>query len=268
MKKVWKIILVGFLTTIFRICAQLLIPASDSNGLTPSVFVKNGTFELVFTVYAILVYTLIAAMFLIIRNNLNGSKIMQGLKYGLAFSVIWVVYLLEPLPHVIASAHSVVTVLSYPIADGIGLIVLGLLVGALLGETRPSIAKKKTKCVIPIVIITSCFVIGRVLQYYVFNLNSSIHINPLLTMVWTISIGLVSSCVMVYFNQYIAVKNRVSRAILLGGIMFGLNLLLFNCFMFIVAEIDIADIGIRTVVDMVAVSVGCFFVDSNNEQLS
>lgn len=207
-------------------------------------------------------------MFLLIRNNLNGNKLTQGLKYGLAFCAIWVVYLLEPLPHVIASNPSIVDLLSYPIADGIGLIVLGLLLGALLGKTTPKIAEKKTEQVIPMVIITCCFVLGRVFQYYVLNISSSIQSNPLLTMIWTITTGFISGYVMVYFNQYILQKSRLLRAVLLGGLMFGLNLLLFNCFMFIVAEIDIADLLIRTVFDILAVTIGCFLVDSNNKQIN
>lgn len=45
-------------------------------------------------------YSLIASLFLLIRKQLTGKKVWQGLTYGIAVAVIWIVYLLEPLPHV------------------------------------------------------------------------------------------------------------------------------------------------------------------------
>ncbi|CEO90200.1 conserved hypothetical protein [Syntrophaceticus schinkii] len=62
---------------------------------------------------------MIAAMYLFVMNSLYGSRLINGLKYGLSCCVIWVVYLLEPLPHV-----APIDKFTYPLADGITLIIL------------------------------------------------------------------------------------------------------------------------------------------------
>lgn len=69
MKNLFKILLIGFITTIFRIIGQSLIPAGEQSVLSPSWFVENGMLPLAFSIYDVLAYYLIAAMFLLIRNQ-------------------------------------------------------------------------------------------------------------------------------------------------------------------------------------------------------
>ena len=130
-KNILKILLIGLAATIVRIIGQLFIPAGEQTVLSPSVFAQNGTMPLVFTVYGIFAYSLIAALFLLIRNRLGGNRILQGLKYGLSCCVVWIAYLLEPLPHVAAIDR-----ITYPVADSLALIAMGLLLGWLFGKTK------------------------------------------------------------------------------------------------------------------------------------
>ena len=83
-KNILKMLLIGLATTIVRIIGQLSIPSGGQTVLTPSVFAQNGTMPLAFTVYGIFAYSLIASLFLLIRNRLGGTGILQGLKYGLS----------------------------------------------------------------------------------------------------------------------------------------------------------------------------------------
>ena len=82
-----------------------------------------------FTIYGIFAYSLIAALFLLIRKRTGGNRIWQGLRYGFACCAVWIVYLWEPLPHVAPLDR-----ITYPVADGLALIVMGLLLGWLLGR--------------------------------------------------------------------------------------------------------------------------------------
>ncbi len=47
----------------------------------------------------------------------------------LSFCVIWVIYLLEPLPHVVQLDK-----ITYPLADSFSLLILGILTGKMLGR--------------------------------------------------------------------------------------------------------------------------------------
>ncbi len=124
MKNILKILLIGLVTTIVRIIGQLSIPAGEQAVLAPSVFTRNGTMPLAFTIYGIFAYSLIASLFLLIQSRLGGNRILQGLKYGLSCCAVWIVYLLEPLPHV-----ATIDRITYPVADSLALIVMGLLLG-------------------------------------------------------------------------------------------------------------------------------------------
>ena len=123
--------LIGLAATIVRIIGQLFIPAGEQTVLAPSIFAQNGTMPLVFTVYGIFAYSLIASLFLLIRNRLGGNRILQGLKYGLSCCVGVDCVSLEPLPHVAAIDR-----ITYPVADSLALIAMGLLLGWLFGKTK------------------------------------------------------------------------------------------------------------------------------------
>lgn len=87
-KNILKIFLVGLATTVVRIIGQLSIPAGKQTVLAPSIFAQNGTMPLAFTVYGVFAYSLIAALFLLIRTRMSGNRILQGLKYGLSCCVV------------------------------------------------------------------------------------------------------------------------------------------------------------------------------------
>lgn len=259
MKNILKIILVGIATTVCRIIGQFLIPAGEQSVLEPSVFANNGTMHFVFTVYGIFAYSLIASMFLFIRNQLTGNRVWQGLRYAISCCAVWVIYLLEPLPHVAPLDR-----ITYPIADGVALLVMGTMLGFLFGETKPYIVKKaKRDDIIPLAVIAACFVIGRLVQYFVFDIYSSFDSKRLETIIWVILTGFVVACVMVWLNRYVEQKCRIARAFILGGLLFGLDLTLFNFFMPLVFKADMPDLILRTSIDISAVMLGCLSLKRN-----
>ena len=167
-KTILKIFLVGLAATIVRIIGQLSIPAGEQTVLAPSVFAQNGTMPLAFTIYGVFAYSLIASLFLLIRNRLGGNRIWQGLKYGLSCCAVWIVYLWEPLPHVAALDR-----ITYPLADSLALLVMGLLLGWLLGKPEAAADRQRAGLagflaafpVLPALAVAVCFFAGRMAQY-------------------------------------------------------------------------------------------------------
>lgn len=253
MKTIFKIFIIGAITTIFRIIGQVLIPPGSQNVLLPSIFVENGTLPLVFSIYGFFAYSFISMMFLLIRDQLSGNKIIQGLKYGLFCCFIWIVYLLEPLPHV-----SPIDRITYPVADGLALIVMGVALGFMFCKNKTLIKNNVSKCnIIPLVTITICFFTGRLIQYGVFDIYSSFNSNKIETICWCILTGFVIACVLTWINRYVKQENFIKRVLILGCLLFGLNLTLFNFFMPLVFDADILDLILRTVIDFSAVTIGC-----------
>lgn len=253
-KKFFTVLLIGFLTTIVRVVGQLLIPSGIQTVLQPSIFVTNGTLPLVFTLYGTFAFSLIAALFLLLAPYIPGKKLTQGLKFGTAFTLIWIVYLLEPLPH--ADAIDRIT---YPIADGFALLVLGLLAGALLGrdvkKTNTTTMSKSLS--ISGGVLAVFFVIGRLIQYYFFQIYSSFTEKPGQSIAWSVLTGLVIACVLTWFMVTLPNRGRVNNAVKVGLILFGTNLVLFNFFIPLVFDADMPDLILRTAVDLIAVALGC-----------
>ena len=249
---IFKLLLTGCITTVVRIIGQMLIPAGEQSVLAPSVFAQNGTMPLAFTIYGIFAYTGIAALFLLIRGRIGGPRLLQGVKYALVCSAVWIAYLMEPLPHT-----APIDRITYPIADSLALIVMGLMLGWLLGkEGVPAHSKRRTGWLLPVLTITVLFVSLRLVQYVVFDIYSSFSGNPLENIIWSLSAGLVSALSVLYLSAFVY-GSRLRRALVLGLLLFGVDLALFNFFMPLVFSADVPDLILRTTVDTIAVTLGC-----------
>ena len=101
------------------------------------------------------------------------------------------------------------------------------------------------------------FFVGRMIQYLVFGIYSSFDEKPLETVLWCLLTGIAISCVTAWLNLYIHSENRIKRALILGGMLFGVDLFLFNFFMPLVFDANIPDLILRTFIDILAVTVGC-----------
>ena len=257
---VGKLFLIGLITTIVRIIGQLLIPAGTQNVLKPSVFVNNGTMPLAFTLYGILAYTCIAAFFLLVKDKIAGNRVIRGLKYAGSCCLVWVVYLLEPLPHV-----ALLDKFTYPIADSVALLVMGALAGFLFCEKEKKVSEEKFKInAFSTFIITLMFAIGRFIQYEAVGIYSSYGDSKMESLVWAVLVGFVLSIVLQWLKNKLFATKSFLQPILLGGVLFGVDLLLFNFFMPLVFDADISDLLIRTFVDIGFVILGCICMKKRN----
>ena len=69
--------------------------------------------------------------------------------------------------------------------------------------------------------------------------------------------GIAISCVTAWLNLHIGNGNRAKRAMILGCLLFGVDLILFNFFMPLVFDADIPDLILRTLIDILTVTLGC-----------
>src|SRR5574340_421240 len=124
----WLILfLVVIVVTVFRLIAQGFMPAGNDNLFPKSAIAQAGLIPVAFTLFGLLTYGLLAIVFILIQDRLPGTRMMKGLMFGLLFGGMWIVYLLEPLPH--SEGSPLIDVLAYPAVDGITLVLEGLLMG-------------------------------------------------------------------------------------------------------------------------------------------
>ena len=142
---------------------------------------------------------------------------------------------------------------------------MGVRLGILFGETKPNIVKKALpKDLISLFIITACFVLGRLIQYFVFDIYSSFDDKAAETIFWVVLTGIVLASVMVWFNKYIKQNNKIRKSLIIGGLLFGVDLTLFNFFMPLVFNTDISDLILRTAIDLITITLGCLSLNYND----
>ncbi|UWV47991.1 hypothetical protein N1236_05640 [Acetivibrio thermocellus] len=260
-KKRWlTLFLVALSATIFRLILQAFIPSSGSNPFPSSAIVKAGLLIPSFTIYALITYFLLAVVFVIIQGRLPGTKIKKGLMFGFLFCMMWCIYLFEPLPHV--SSTSLTELFAYPIVDGISLVFLGLLLGKFVAVDSQLSGKVYINLnIVPLMAIPVCFLVLRVFCYSIIHIYSSFTANPLGTMIWAVASGIWIGVLYLFLGQGIKIESPMVKSLFFGIIVFGINLFLFNFFITLVFESDIADLVIRTMADIISVTIGVYIYE-------
>lgn len=263
-KKMMKIVGISLITIILRSLLQLIIPAGNQTILEQSEFVKNGTLPMVFMLYGLIAFIALTLIFIEIQKGMGGKKQIKGLKIGLLYSLIWTAFLIEPLPH-----GSFIDLFSYPLADGIVLVFLGLMTGIFLSESSPNKQyhpSSNTK--FSIAIFTLFFTTGRLIQYNFFHIYSMFEVSQVKTLLWVIFTGIVIGFMFDYLRSTTTGKGPLTSSLLFGGIYFGLNLFFFNFFLPLVLKVSLVDLITRTSIDIIFVFLASLLLNFNTSKIS
>jgi hypothetical protein len=234
---------------------QMFMPSTGNTPLPPSAINKAGLIPVAFTLFGLITYGLLAVVFVLIQAGLPGKRMAKGLVFGLAFGLMWAVYLFEPLPF--GAGASLIDTLSYPAVDGMTIVVLGLLLGRFIGTDSEGTVKTGTGT-IALIAIPILFIAGRLLGYTVIQIYSFFTDRPLGTMLWVAVTGIWIAVMYLLLGPGIAVRSPLEKAVFFGAVALGIDLLMFNMFIPIVFEMDMADLLVRTAIDIVSVIAGVF----------
>ncbi|HLN65249.1 MAG TPA: hypothetical protein VK464_27325 [Symbiobacteriaceae bacterium] len=245
---------IGFLITLIRAMLQLVIPAGGQAVLPPSLIVERGLLPIAFMIYGTVTYTALAVGFSLLQPTLSGSKRLKGNLFGGLLALMWAAYLLEPLPNV-----SPLDTLWYPLADGMALLLLGVLLGRFIATDSPSRVYRPTaRSMMGVLVTAVCFAGGRLLAYSGLESYASFGRAPMATLAWVIGTGLVIGVVLEYIGKRMTLGDRRLEPVVLGLGLFGINLFFFNFFVPLVFAVDIADLLVRTAIDTASVTLGCY----------
>lgn len=268
-RKLLTLFLIALSTTIFRVILQPFMPSGNDNLFPPSVFVQAGLLPLAFTIFGLVTYGLLAVVFVLIQDGLTGSRMKKGLTFGLSFGMMWVVYLLEPLPH--GSSTPLIELLAYPFVDGITIVLMGVLLGRFIATNSQSPEKVHISSgVLALAAITVLFLAGRLLSYNVFHIYSSFITRPFDTMIWAAATGLWIGIMYLLLSPGITVKSPHAKAAYFGLLTFGLDYFLFSLFLTLVFDYQIwpvgillsyADLLVRMAIDIISVTVGVYIYE-------
>lgn len=252
-----NLLFITIVATILRMVLQAFIPASEASVLPPSIFVKAGLLPLVFTLFAMITYGSLAIVFFLIQDNLPGTKIKKGFAFGVAFCIMWFVFLFEPLPYVFD--QSLMEFLSYPFVDGAVLLALGLLLGKFIATDNQEAKKVNlSNNLVIVTAVTLFFSVPRYINYSFFNEYSSFDAKPFLTMGWTIAGGMSIGIVYLLLRPGIMIQTNLLKALYFGIVVIGIDLFLFNGFIPLVFDQSFWGSFTRAMKDIVPITVGIY----------
>ncbi len=256
-KRVIKIIGISFLAVILRAIFQTIIPAGHQSIFQPSIFVKKGILPIAFIIYGTIVYVVISYIFVLVQRGMGGSPTSKGIKFGGLCALMWAIYLCEPLSYV-----STIDQIAYPLADGIVLIILGILLGKFVATSTFIPRKGLTARSIPnIMIIALVFTIARIFEYKLFKSYSRFEGTQVSTLIWVFATGGIVGFIFECLSSAIESRNNLIKAIKFGVVVFGMDLLFFSFFLVIIYEMNITnvlDLILRTFNDIASITIGCY----------
>ena len=261
-----SLFLIVLTITLFRATLQPFMPSSNIHPLPPSVIVQSGLIPIGFMLFGLLTFGLLAIVFVLIQERLPGKRMRKGPMFGFLFGMMWASYLLEPAPHV--EGLPFFEVLAYPLADGITILSMGLLLGRFIGSDSKGNEKVRfssnyaTLLAVPVL-----FIAGRMLSYNVFHIYSSYAARQFDTIVWAAATGLWIGVMYLLLRPGISDKSPLLKAIYFAVVIYGIDYFLFNLFMPLVFDYKIwpmgallsyADLLLRASMDILSVVAGVY----------
>jgi hypothetical protein len=258
-KKRWLALLgVCIAVTLVRVMLQPLIPEGENPMFTiHSAIFDAGLLIPAFILFAFAASLLLGIVFVLIEGGLPGTRMAKGIAFGLSYGLMWAIYLLEPFTEVLEG--SFLALYGYPIVDGLTFIALGLLLGIFVGTDSKSRAKRRIGPeTLALLAIPMAFVALRLCCYAFSIISSAYGIRPLDTMLWAAGTGVWLGVMYFLLRQGVPGKSPLAKALFFGPVAIGINLFFFNSFVPLVFEVNYADLILRTLVDILSVTIGVY----------
>lgn len=257
----WKGILIAvIIATVVRIMLQPLIPEGEST-MEPSVIAAAGLLIPAFVVYALLTYTVIGYGFAMFEGGLPWSRSKKGLAFGSLFALIWVAYLYEPVP--LGQGVSFIDSLGYPLADGLSMVLFGILLGR-FAATDPRTDGERARPQ-ALLLVPAIMLVVRLFEYNVLHIYSSYGDRTLETVAWVALTGLIIGLAYTVLRPGVPSDRPAGRALAFGLFFYGIPIVLVNFFLLLALKVDVADLILRSLLDIVAVVAGVYLAERWSE---
>jgi hypothetical protein len=257
-RRLKMIVLAAIIAAFVRVMLQPLIPEGNSQ-VDPSIVVERGLLIPAFILYAVIAYIVMGFSFVMVEKRLPWTKMWKGIAYGLLFGLIWVAYLFEPIP--LGEGTSFVELLAYPIADGVSVILLGALLGRFVATEQEVSNRASTRFLSALLLIPLMMLLIRLFEYVIVDIYSSFEDRTLDTIVWVVVTGLCIGTVYYFMWPGLPAETASGRAVAFGVFFFGIPITFVNFFVVLALDIDIADMALRTAMDILAVILGVLIVE-------
>ena len=253
-KQAVKFFLIILTSTLFAVVLHQLHhdPLMTLGTKSRSIIVTSGWFPFAASVSLAVTFGIMGLMFLSIQKGLPGKGPHKGALYGVALGGMYVVGMIE-------------TYVVYPVslfgevytgmADGGGILLMSLLLGRYLADDTPFNDREKHPALPSILLIPTIYVLFRYFSYAILQIESSYSTKPIATLAWTAGMGGWIAVMYLAIGRTVWRENPLKNALGFGGIIFGINWVIFALFALLFIQVPVIDLLCRSVVDTIAVMV-------------
>lgn len=220
-----------------------------------SIIITSGYFPPVAFASLAMAFCIMGLMFLAIQKTLHGTKQLKGALFGIALGGMYLVGMIE-------------TYVVYPVplfgefytgmVDGSGILLMSLLLGRYMADDMPYGERPAYPAFPAILIVPVIYVLMRYFSYTVLRIESSYSTRPSATFLWTAGMGCWIGVMYISTGRNIWRRSPFRQAAAFGGLVFGINWLIFNLFALIFIRLPVSDLLCRSVLDSLAVIIGVY----------
>jgi len=249
-----KISLIVFVSWIVNILLHQIIPITQPDSLASSVVIEQGLLLPVAGSAVLMTLGALAVVFVLLQENLPGKKLAKGLWYGVLFGGLWLIGFLEV--SFLWNTSFVTEVFNW-LPDGLSIICMSLLLGAFTARDGDPAPTRIT----PALVVAAFYFVGRYLSYWVLRTNAAYDVNSLAVFVWTLAMALWVGVMYAALAPGSRGHSTISRALWFGGLVFGIDWLVFNLFALVFVDVSALNLIVRSVLDVFFVTLGVFVIE-------
>jgi hypothetical protein len=202
-------------------------------GLPASEIQQAGLFIPMIIVLLMVTFITLGLIFAWFQERLPGSGIQKGLAFFMPIGLLWVIGFQE---NQIMVSSTWFPQLLHGFSDCIPLTLMGWLMGKYIAQNN------QQECVpfkpVPALLVITCVITaGRYIAYHIFHIQDFYSVSnaylsqPLFTFFWTVSLGAGAGLFYVLIGQKLSARSSIERSLIFGGVMFGMQGLLFYTFL-------------------------------------
>jgi hypothetical protein len=252
----WKILFSVFVCVLVDLILHMLFARRVEYNFAPSIFIEKGLFLPAVSIALFIWFVTLAIVFALIQNNLPGTKVTKGWRYGVAFGGLCFLAISEVS---LVFGSPLLKELRVSATDGLSILLLGLLLGRFTATAGQQAPRQLKGVKIAFLIIPLVFLIGRYFGYIFLHTRSAYSEKSIATFCWTLGIGGWISVMYWLLKEY-REASAVVHALRFGGLIFGSYWLIYNSFALVFMKLSFLEVLKRVLIDIFFVSVSVGFV--------
>ena len=260
-----KIVLTALLILvagILAIASKVMLPNDVNVGDFDSIFVKALGFEVVASLYFVMIYAHNAIVTRVFGRNADLSKWQIGLRFGVCFALIYLFGMQEVMVESSPFASWGIDFVVYQFFGGTGEAIAALLlclaIAVFVIDKRNA---QQTKASVPfrdkasaILLISAAFTAVRAIAYETGIISSDVNSFPVPCYIWTGLFGIVlGSCFILLYPVFDNQKSLVKQSAKIMILTIGLSWIIFNLFIGLIFAGTLPELLLRSGLDVLAV---------------